>query len=82
MVPSIPPALHRHYSSKSCRGAIMFGQSLTTDICEELIRDLGRCRAPFQCAHGRPSVSVLCDLGVARNIVEESKPKLRKLKCY
>ena len=38
--------------SKSCRAAIKFGQSLSPETCEELVRDLGSCRAPFQCAHG------------------------------
>ena len=80
--PGLPPALQGYLASKSCRGAIMFGQSLDRQTCEELVRDLASCGAPFQCAHGRPNVSVLCHLDVARRSGEETKPKLRKLKCY
>ena len=79
--PSLPPALHRYLASKSCRGAIMFGQSLTRQVCQDLVRDLASCGAPFQCAHGRPNVSVVCNLEVARRSSGGTKPKLRKLKC-
>ena len=82
ILPSIPPALQSYLASKSCRGAIMFGQSLTRQTCQDLVRDLANCGAPFQCAHGRPSVSVLCDLGVARRTGGGTKLKLEKLKCY
>ncbi|KAI8349112.1 hypothetical protein B0O80DRAFT_531963 [Mortierella sp. GBAus27b] len=41
--------------SKACRSAIMFDQELSQRQCEELIRNLGLCTFPFQCAHGRPS---------------------------
>ncbi|KAJ8102858.1 hypothetical protein POJ06DRAFT_265719 [Lipomyces tetrasporus] len=49
--------------SKACRGAIMFGDSLSEDRCRRLIYDLSKCRFPFQCAHGRPSMVPLVDLG-------------------
>ena len=81
-VPSFPPALLAHLASKSCRGAIMFGDVLSQETCEQLVRDLGKCEAPFQCAHGRPSVSVVCELEVARKVMVSSKPNLKKLKCY
>ncbi|KIL86595.1 dna mismatch repair protein mlh3 [Fusarium avenaceum] len=44
-------------------GAIMFNDILTIEQCEKLISCLSRCAFPFQCAHGRPSMAPLIDLG-------------------
>ncbi|EFC41488.1 predicted protein [Naegleria gruberi] len=41
--------------SKACRGAIMFGDVLSTEKCNQLLQQLSNCQLPFQCAHGRPS---------------------------
>ncbi len=49
--------------SRSCRSAIMFNDELGMDDCRRLVEDLARCRFPFQCAHGRPSMIPLLDLG-------------------
>ena len=38
-------------------------QSLSVLTCESLLRDLAGCFSPWQCAHGRPSVHLLCNLG-------------------
>ncbi|KAJ7682423.1 hypothetical protein DFH06DRAFT_1161036 [Mycena polygramma] len=51
-------------NSKACRGAIMFNDSLTHVQCEKLIEQLCETAFPFQCAHGRPSLVPLIDLGV------------------
>ncbi|KAJ1491404.1 hypothetical protein T484DRAFT_1612750, partial [Baffinella frigidus] len=40
----------------ACRGAIMFGDRLTSGASARLVRQLARCALPFQCAHGRPSM--------------------------
>ncbi|KAJ6466703.1 hypothetical protein C8R47DRAFT_1179968 [Mycena vitilis] len=50
-------------NSKACRGAIMFNDSLTHTQCEKLIEQLCETAFPFQCAHGRPSLVPLIDLG-------------------
>ncbi|KAJ7129319.1 hypothetical protein C8R44DRAFT_776507 [Mycena epipterygia] len=50
-------------NSKACRGAIMFNDSLTHAQCEKLVGDLCKTAFPFQCAHGRPSLVPLIDLG-------------------
>ncbi|KAJ7044715.1 hypothetical protein C8F04DRAFT_1069288 [Mycena alexandri] len=50
-------------NSKACRGAIMFNDSLTTPQCRKLVDDLSKTAFPFQCAHGRPSLVPLIDLG-------------------
>jgi hypothetical protein len=44
-------------------GAIMFNDILSVNQCEDLIDRLSRCAFPFQCAHGRPSMAPLIDLG-------------------
>lgn len=41
----------------------MFNDPLTLDECSQLLDRLVRCAFPFQCAHGRPSMVPLVDLG-------------------
>ena len=48
-------------------GAIMFNDPLSQDQCRDLIRRLTQCAFPFQCAHGRPSMIPLVDLGWEMN---------------
>lgn len=50
-------------NSRSCRSAIMFNDELTTEECQTLVRSLAGCAFPFQCAHGRPSMIPLVQLG-------------------
>ncbi|KAL7926462.1 hypothetical protein ACQKWADRAFT_280355 [Trichoderma austrokoningii] len=54
--------------SRACRSAIMFNDVLSAGECEHLVKRLARCAFPFQCAHGRPSLVPLVDLGPARRI--------------
>lgn len=58
-----PPHLLDLLNSKACRGAIMFNDPLTVEQCERLVGQLSRTDAPFVCAHGRPSLSVLMGVG-------------------
>ena len=44
-------------------GAIMFNDPLTIEKCKELMERLSHTSVPFRCAHGRPSVVPLVDLG-------------------
>lgn len=46
----------------------MFNDVLSPGECEHLVRRLARCAFPFQCAHGRPSLVPLVDLGSACHI--------------
>jgi len=52
----IPPYVMRSIASHACRHAIMFGDMLSFQQSEQLLRDLSKCDIPFQCAHGRPSI--------------------------
>jgi DNA mismatch repair protein MLH3 len=50
-------------NSRACRSAIMFNDVLSLEQCEMLVRKLADCVFPFQCAHGRPSLVPLVELG-------------------
>ncbi|KAK0634332.1 hypothetical protein B0T17DRAFT_513047 [Bombardia bombarda] len=50
-------------NSRSCRSAIMFNDDLSIEQCSEIVQRLARCAFPFQCAHGRPSMVPLVDIG-------------------
>lgn len=43
----------------------MFNDLLDKDQCVDLVQRLARCAFPFQCAHGRPSMVPVVDLGGA-----------------
>ncbi|KAN0107884.1 hypothetical protein V8E51_007626 [Hyaloscypha variabilis] len=50
-------------NSRACRSAIMFNDELTKEQCQTLVSRLAECKFPFQCAHGRPSLVPLVDVG-------------------
>ncbi|OLP96244.1 DNA mismatch repair protein MLH3 [Symbiodinium microadriaticum] len=54
--PAYPPVVLHILAFKACRGAIKFGDPLSQVQMQKLIRELGSCKFPFQCAHGRPTV--------------------------
>ncbi|KRZ87257.1 DNA mismatch repair protein Mlh3 [Trichinella sp. T8] len=58
----LPPIFRRSFADWACRGAIRFGDRLTLNQCQNLIRQLVECEAPFHCAHGRRSVVPLFNL--------------------
>ncbi|KAE8390587.1 hypothetical protein BDV23DRAFT_154868 [Aspergillus alliaceus] len=49
-------------NSRACRSAIMFNDELTIEECQSLVSQLARCVFPFQCAHGRPSITPILDM--------------------
>ena len=62
-VSDCPKGVLEMLNSRACRSAIMFNDWLSLDQCRDLVRSLARCSFPFQCAHGRPSMVPLVDLG-------------------
>ncbi|KAI6358705.1 hypothetical protein MCOR25_007274 [Pyricularia grisea] len=58
-----PPGILELINSRACRSAIMFGDTLSVEDCRALLDRLGKCVFPFQCAHGRPSMVPLLELG-------------------
>jgi DNA mismatch repair protein MLH3 len=58
-----PPGLIDLINSRACRSAIMFNDELSLERCKELVQKLSRCVFPFMCAHGRPSMVPIGNLG-------------------
>ena len=58
-----PTGLIELINSRACRSAIMFNDTLSHEECVVLIEKLAESSLPFQCAHGRPSMVPLIDLG-------------------
>lgn len=40
----------------ACRSAIKFGQSLSQNEMQGLIEQMGKCKRPYTCPHGRPTM--------------------------
>lgn len=64
-------------------GAIKFGDELNFNNIENLLKELRNCKLPFQCAHGRPTLSSVVNLGKPNPTMTQEKPNLRRLaiKC-
>lgn len=54
-----PQWIHDTLASAACRAAIKFNQAVPRAELARLLARLARCRRPFRCAHGRPTVAVL-----------------------
>ncbi len=59
----LPKTVSDVLNSQACRGAVKFGDGLSAAVCKRLLAQLSKCNAPFQCAHGRPSVAPVARLG-------------------
>lgn len=55
----IPVFIHEILKMLACKEAIKFGQRVETNQAIEIISELSKCDFPFECAHGRPTVSVV-----------------------
>ncbi|TPX67255.1 hypothetical protein SpCBS45565_g03969 [Spizellomyces sp. 'palustris'] len=60
-------------NSKACRSAIMFGDPLTKEECMKLINKLIKCKFPFQCAHGRPTMVPIAHIGKVMRTIRRSR---------
>ncbi|KAI1106365.1 hypothetical protein F4804DRAFT_301049 [Jackrogersella minutella] len=58
-----PHGILEMINSRACRSSIMFNDELSQEQCVDLVKRLAGCALPFQCAHGRPSMVPLLDLG-------------------
>lgn len=47
---------------KACHNAVKFGTALKLTDCEDMIKKLSYCNTPFQCAHGRPVMTILIEI--------------------
>lgn len=53
---NLPKTLVDAISSRACKSAVKFGDTLNFHEMHYLIAQLSGCEMPFQCAHGRPSI--------------------------
>lgn len=66
----------------------MFNDPLTMEQCNDLVKRLTDCAFPFQCAHGRPSMVPLVDLGTKSTLgpadteVGDGMTLLKELKVW
>ena len=58
-----PEGLIDLVNSRACRSAVMFNDELSMRECRDLVGRLADCVFPFKCAHWRPSMVPLVDLG-------------------
>ncbi|KAI4157786.1 MAG: hypothetical protein LQ342_008008 [Letrouitia transgressa] len=68
-ISTCPQGIIDMLNSRACRSAIMFNDELGLEECKGLVSRLARCRFPFQCAHGRPTMVplVAMETGDQRN---------------
>nr|CAD7602175.1 unnamed protein product [Timema genevievae] len=78
----VPSVLQNIISSEACRGAVKFGHELSVEESRVLLKYLGQCELPFQCAHGRPALAPIADLAIIDRDTAPvtSKPRLGRLK--
>ncbi|KKZ61362.1 hypothetical protein EMCG_04007 [[Emmonsia] crescens] len=70
-----PKAIIDLLNSRACRSSIMFNDSLGRAECENLVSRLALCAFPFQCAHGRPSMIPIVNLGSISSSDERPTPE-------
>ncbi|KAH6639395.1 DNA mismatch repair protein [Boeremia exigua] len=62
-IATCPAGLVDMINSRACRSAIMFNDELSLEECKVLVGKLADCVFPFMCAHGRPSMVPIADMG-------------------
>ncbi|EFX74534.1 putative MLH3, MutL protein 3 [Daphnia pulex] len=84
----LPAQIRNVLNSLACHGAIKFGDELTPTQCSQLVKALGQCDVPFQCAHGRPLLAPLLEIGDLNGLTpslitpDSTKPKYVRLMEY
>lgn len=76
----LPRTIGNVLNSRACRGAIMFGDKLSNQECVDLLKKVSKCKAPFQCAHGRPSIAPIVDLHKMHTRLDSARPNLKRLR--
>lgn len=72
-----PEGLVDIINSRACRSAIMFNDELDMDRSRDLVKSLARCAFPFVCAHGRPSMVPLGEIGSFTDSTQALSPGLQ-----
>ncbi len=71
-----PPRVAALLASKACRSAIMFGDALTPEQCGRLVSQLRATKRFDICAHGRPTLAPLLDVGAFERVTRAAAPPL------
>ena len=54
--------LRKHVlATMACHSSIRFNRSLTMDEMKQVIEDLKKCKQPYHCPHGRPTIITMSD---------------------
>lgn len=61
-ISNLPDFIISSMNSKACRQAVKFGDKLGPAQMSEIITKLSKCRYPFICAHGRPTIVPLASI--------------------
>ncbi|CAH8474791.1 unnamed protein product [Schistosoma turkestanicum] len=67
IIQHIMQAIHPLLESRACHQAIRFGNKLNKIQMKKLIIELSKCRIPFQCAHGRPTCTIITMINIKRH---------------
>lgn len=57
-----PTKVRRMFAMRACRSSIMVGGTLTLKQMGSLVRKMGHIDKPWNCPHGRPTMSHVCGL--------------------
>jgi DNA mismatch repair protein MLH3 len=77
-----PEGLLEMLNSRACRSAIMFNDVLTKERCRMLLINLSKCALPFQCAHGRPSMTLVTSFGKDQGLGLDDEESVRFGKAF
>lgn len=70
--PPPPQGLRDMLASRACRSSIMFNDVLSLDEAKVLVAKLASTQRPWVCAHGRPSMVPIVDIGSAATAINGS----------
>jgi DNA mismatch repair ATPase MutL len=69
----IPLPVQRILNYKACRSSVMFGDALPVASMRAILRGLRQCDFPFNCAHGRPTMTPLVHVQPLQRQADEDK---------
>jgi DNA mismatch repair ATPase MutL len=70
-----PLPVQRILNYKACRSSVMFGDTLPLASMRAILRGLRQCDFPFNCAHGRPTMTPLVHVQPLQRQADEDKQK-------
>ena len=62
---TVSTPIRRILNRKACKTSIKFGDKLNKKQINNLIKQIKKCKLPFICAHGRPTIFPLLNINNA-----------------